>query len=201
MSPTNTTNIKKHGSEFDGKLPLSSPSSSDDTSPSETNSAIESFKSASQNEKQVASDDKDNNINKNNSNNDNEGTATEEIEGQDDSQVLHGTRLTMCVLSTCLVFFLMALDQTITAAILSEISSKFKSFNQIAWITAGFFLGTGALCQIWGQISTIWGRKWVLVLGVFIFEVGSLICALADSMSMLIAGRVIQDPLCFRCCL
>ncbi|GME81067.1 unnamed protein product [Ambrosiozyma monospora] len=111
---------------------------------------------------------------------------------EDDSQILHGPRLIMCILSTCLCLFLMALDQTITAAIISEVSAKFKSFDEITWITAGFFLGTGALCQIWGQASSIWGRKWIMLLGVFIFEIGSLICALSQSMKVFIVGRVIQ---------
>ncbi|GME73505.1 unnamed protein product [Ambrosiozyma monospora] len=112
--------------------------------------------------------------------------------GHDDSQVLHGPKFIMCILSTCLCLFLIALDQTITAAILSEVANKFKSFDKIAWITAGFFLGTGALGQVWGQVSTIWGRKWVMILGIVVFESGSLICALSNSMSLLIAGRVIQ---------
>ncbi|GME71749.1 unnamed protein product [Ambrosiozyma monospora] len=111
---------------------------------------------------------------------------------EDDSQILHGAKLAMCVFSTCLCLFLMALDQTITAAIISEVSTKFKSFDEITWITSGFFLGTGALCQVWGQVSTIWGRKWVMVLGILIFELGSLICAVSQSMKMLIVGRVIQ---------
>ncbi|GME80109.1 unnamed protein product [Ambrosiozyma monospora] len=113
-------------------------------------------------------------------------------DGEDESQVLHGTQLALCLLSTCLCLFLVALDQTITAAIISEVSSKFKSFDEITWITSGFFLGTGALCQIWGQASSIWGRKWTIVLGIFIFEAGSLICAVSQSMKMLIVGRVIQ---------
>ncbi|GME83670.1 unnamed protein product [Ambrosiozyma monospora] len=98
----------------------------------------------------------------------------------------------MCIFSTCLCVFLIALDQTITAAIISEVSAKFKSFDEITWITSGFFLGTGALCQIWGQASTIWGRKWIMVLGIFIFELGSLICAVSPSMKIFIVGRVLQ---------
>ncbi|GMG26290.1 unnamed protein product [Ambrosiozyma monospora] len=125
-----------------------------------------------------------------------EGSANEspigESGGHDDSQILHGTKLILCVFSTLLCLFLISLDQTITAAILSEVANKFKSFDKIAWITAGFFLGTCAFCQVWGQVSTIWGRKWVMILGIVIFEAGSLMCALANSMPLLIAGRVIQ---------
>ncbi|GMF03127.1 unnamed protein product [Ambrosiozyma monospora] len=113
-------------------------------------------------------------------------------DNEEDSQVLHGTKLVMCIVSTCLCFFLVSLDQTITAAIISEVSAKFKSFDEITWITSGFFLGTGALCQIWGQASSIWGRKWIMVLGIFIFELGSLISAVSQSMKMLIIGRVLQ---------
>ncbi|GMG40656.1 unnamed protein product [Ambrosiozyma monospora] len=123
---------------------------------------------------------------------DSDPDSDSDLDVEDDAQILHGAKLAMCIFSTCLCLFLMALDQTITAAIISEVSAQFKSFDEITWITSGFFLGTGALCQIWGQVSTIWGRKWIMVLGIFIFELGSLICAVSQSMKMLIVGRVIQ---------
>jgi MFS family permease len=44
----------------------------------------------------------------------------------------------------------------------------------------------------YGQILTIATSKWVYLICIIIFEIGSLICGLAQSMSVLIFGRAVQ---------
>ena len=44
----------------------------------------------------------------------------------------------------------------------------------------------------WGKISDIFGRKPVLLIANIVFLIGSLICALAVSIEMLIVGRIFQ---------
>jgi MFS family permease len=41
----------------------------------------------------------------------------------------------------------------------------------------------------WGKVYTMYSTKWVFLLGIGIFEIGSLICGLARSSVMLIVGR------------
>jgi len=43
-----------------------------------------------------------------------------------------------------------------------------------------------------GQLLTIAKAKWVLLVAFFFFGLGSLICAVAKSMTVLIVGRAIQ---------
>lgn len=43
-----------------------------------------------------------------------------------------------------------------------------------------------------GQLLTILKAKWVLLATIFVFELGSLLCAVSNSMKMLIASRAIQ---------
>lgn len=43
-----------------------------------------------------------------------------------------------------------------------------------------------------GQMLTILKAKWVLLAAIFVFELGSLLCAVSNSMKMLIASRAIQ---------
>ena len=61
----------------------------------------------------------------------------------------------------------------------------------------GFALGayglTQAICQIpFGMASDVFGRKPVIVVGLLLFALGSVVAALADSMTWLLVGRVIQ---------
>ena len=48
------------------------------------------------------------------------------------------------------------------------------------------------LQQPFGWLSDRWGRRPVLLLGLFLFALGGVVAALADSMFMLIAGRALQ---------
>jgi predicted MFS family arabinose efflux permease len=43
-----------------------------------------------------------------------------------------------------------------------------------------------------GQLFTVLKAKWILLGAIFFFELGSLICAVAQSMSILIFARAIQ---------
>ncbi|ANB15625.1 Vba5p [Sugiyamaella lignohabitans] len=106
-------------------------------------------------------------------------------------QLLHGVPLILCAVSLLLCMFLVALDQTIIVTLLSTVGNKFGDFGKISWISSGFLLPTAILAMNWGKISLIFGRKYTMLVAIILFEVGSLICALCNSMDMLIGGRVI----------
>ncbi|CAK9436105.1 uncharacterized protein LODBEIA_P06630 [Lodderomyces beijingensis] len=108
-----------------------------------------------------------------------------------EDQYIHGTRLVLCFVSLFLCLFLFALDQTIVATILSTVGNKFNSFENIGWLSSGFLLTMAVFIQPFGKVSIIFGRKWTMVAAVVIFEAGSLMCALAPSMNVLIGGRVL----------
>lgn len=61
-----------------------------------------------------------------------------------------------------------------------------------SWMASSYLLANAACIPLWGKISDIWGRKPILLLANFIFLVGSLICALAINIPMILAGRAIQ---------
>lgn len=106
-------------------------------------------------------------------------------------QVLHGIPLLLCALALLLCVFLVALDQTIVATILEEVGSKFGDFGKVSWVSSGFLLPTAVLAMNWGKISLVFGRKYTMIVAIVLFEIGSLVCALANSMNMLIGGRVL----------
>lgn len=107
-------------------------------------------------------------------------------------QYLTGVPLFLTILSCIVTLFIAALDQTIVSTILTTVGNHFNSFEKVGWLTSGFMLPMACLIPSYGKISIAFGRKTTLIAGIVIFEIGSLISALANSMSLLIGGRVIQ---------
>lgn len=113
-----------------------------------------------------------------------DGTTREE-------QYLLGAKLILCIFSIFFCLFLFALDQTIVATLLTEVGNKFNAFDRIGWLTSGFLISMAALVAVWGKLSLIFGRKLTMIVAIVLFEAGSLMCALADNMDVLIGGRVL----------
>lgn len=108
-----------------------------------------------------------------------------------EDQYLHGTKLALCFVSIFLCLFLVALDQTIVATLLTVVGNKFNGFDKIGWLSAGFLLSMAVFAATWGKISIIFGRKITMFIAIILFEAGSLMCALANDMNVLIGGRVL----------
>lgn len=108
-----------------------------------------------------------------------------------EDQYLHGARLVLCFLSIFVCLFLMALDQTIIATLLTEVGNQFNAFDKVGWLASGFLLSMAVFIQPFGRLSIIFGRKIAMVTAVVLFEAGSLMSALAPNMSVLIGGRVL----------
>ncbi|KAJ1539559.1 hypothetical protein HK405_012766, partial [Cladochytrium tenue] len=90
-----------------------------------------------------------------------------------------------------LAVFLAALDQTIVTVALSAIAADFNSYQQVSWVGIGFMLTAVSFIPSYGQLADALGRKPVFLIAVFIFELGSLVCAIATNMNILILGRAI----------
>ncbi|CDK29828.1 unnamed protein product [Kuraishia capsulata CBS 1993] len=104
---------------------------------------------------------------------------------------LHGARLMLCLFSLYICTFLIALDQTIVITIMQNVGNHFNALNKVAWITTAFSFSMAVFMQIWGSVSIAIGRKVSLFLAVGLFELGSLLCGVSNTINMLIGGRVI----------
>jgi MFS family permease len=103
------------------------------------------------------------------------------------------TRIVLLMSSLSLVVFLAALDQSIIATALPVIAEDLEaSSTTYAWVASSYFVGVASSMPIWGRVSDIFGRKGSILMANGIFMVGSLVCALAPSLTVLIAGRAIQ---------
>ena len=72
-----------------------------------------------------------------------------------------------------------------------------QEFSNITGLQIGLAIGayglTQALLQIpYGMMSDRFGRKPLIMLGLFVFLIGSIICAMAESIEMMIFGRAVQ---------
>ncbi len=115
-----------------------------------------------------------------------------ENEHDQTTEKLSATEIAVIMIPLCLSVFLSALDLTVVTPAIPAIVSSFKAMTGYVWIGSAFILSSTASTPIWGSIADIWGRKPVLLIALSIFLIGSLICALAQQLSVLIAGRAVQ---------
>ncbi|KAF4463060.1 aflatoxin efflux pump AFLT [Fusarium albosuccineum] len=100
-------------------------------------------------------------------------------------------KLALIISSLCLAIFLVALDQTIIAPALGAITAQFQSVKDIGWYGSSYLLTTTALQPMYGSIYKYFNVKIAYLTAVFIFEIGSLISAVAPSSVSFIVGRAI----------
>ncbi|KAF3393245.1 hypothetical protein DPV78_009691 [Talaromyces pinophilus] len=105
---------------------------------------------------------------------------------------LKTSRIAVIMLSLSASVFVSALDITIISTASPAIASHFHSASGYTWIGSAYTLANTATMPTWGKISDIWGRKPLLLAGLVVFFVGSMICAVANSIGLLLAGRAIQ---------
>ncbi|KAF2259788.1 MFS general substrate transporter [Lojkania enalia] len=111
---------------------------------------------------------------------------------KDEAQYPGGLALSLIMVALLLSMFLVALDMTIVATAIPRITDDFNRLDQVGWYGSGFFLTVATFQASWGKAYKYFPLKIAFFTSVIIFEVGSLICALAKDSPMLIVGRAIQ---------
>jgi EmrB/QacA subfamily drug resistance transporter len=96
------------------------------------------------------------------------------------------------VVGILLAMLLAALDQTIVATALPTIGRDLGSPEQLPWVVTAYLLTSTAVTPLYGKLSDIHGRRLILLIGIGTFVAGSLACALARSMTVLIVARGFQ---------
>jgi EmrB/QacA subfamily drug resistance transporter len=89
--------------------------------------------------------------------------------------------------------FMAVLDNTIVSVALPQMQLAFKTdLSTITWVATGYFLAQAAVIPIAGYLSDRIGTKLVFMLSLVLFTLGSGLCAIAPSHTLLILFRVIQ---------
>src|SRR5215471_5819563 len=106
--------------------------------------------------------------------------------------VLSHTEIRTVVLGLMLAMFLAALNQTIVATALPSIGRDFRDFELLPWVVTAYLLTSTVVAPLYGKLSDIHGRRAMVLASIGIFIAGSIACAAASSMIMLILGRGLQ---------
>ncbi|MFD6140098.1 MDR family MFS transporter [Promicromonospora sp. NPDC060271] len=99
-----------------------------------------------------------------------------------------GPILGALMLATALV----ALDVTILATASTTVARELGAFEQVPWLFSAYTLAQAVTVPLYGRLADVFGRKRVMMVGIGLFLLGSVLCAVAWSMPALIWFRVLQ---------
>ncbi|MDT4891863.1 MAG: hypothetical protein QOE97_898 [Pseudonocardiales bacterium] len=97
------------------------------------------------------------------------------------------------LIAVCAATFILLVDVTIVQVALPTIQRHLSaSFTDLQWVIDAYALTLATLILSWGSISDLLGRKRVFIAGLAVFTASSLLCGLAQSITMLIWSRALQ---------
>ena len=96
------------------------------------------------------------------------------------------------LMSLMLTMFLAALDQTIVATALPTIGRQFQDVSSLSWVITAYLLASTAVAPVFGTLSDIYGRRAMIITALSLFIAGSILCAVAPNMPVLILARGLQ---------
>jgi len=99
--------------------------------------------------------------------------------------------LVLCtsILASSLAF----IDGSVVNVGLSAIGQDLASRGaDLSWVVNGYLLPLSSFLLLGGALGDHYGRKRMLVIGMAVFALAALLCALAPRLSLLVAGRVLQ---------
>ncbi|KAG6361380.1 hypothetical protein INS49_009607 [Diaporthe citri] len=95
--------------------------------------------------------------------------------------------------TACLCFsqLLIALDTNIITVPLPRISSDFKDLEEVAWYSTAYILTITVFQPLLETIYKQWNSAIVYQLTIFMFEIGSVLCAASVNSHVFILGRAV----------
>ncbi|KAL9043426.1 MAG: hypothetical protein Q9214_003388 [Letrouitia sp. 1 TL-2023] len=117
--------------------------------------------------------------------------AEASLEEDDRADYPKGQKLILIMASLYLVFFLVALDRTIIGTAIPRITDEFHSLGDVGWYGSAYLVTSCAFQLLFGKVYTFYNPKWVFVIAIVIFEIGSTICGAAPNSTSFIVGRAI----------
>ncbi len=109
---------------------------------------------------------------------------------------------TLLILGVGLLGFVLA--QTTVVPALGEMQRDFgASAGDITWLVTAYLLVASIATPIFGRLGDMFGKQRLLAISLGAFAVGSVVCAVAGTLELMILGRALQGlgggvfPLCF----
>ncbi|KXT02357.1 hypothetical protein AC578_188 [Pseudocercospora eumusae] len=114
------------------------------------------------------------------------------VEGEEEeSEYPKSMALVMIMIALCLAVFCMCLDMTIISTAIPRITDDFKALDDVGWYASSYMLTLSAFQLFFGKLYTFFSKKWIFLMALTWFEIGSAICGAAPNSTTLIVGRAI----------
>ncbi|KAL2266813.1 hypothetical protein VTJ83DRAFT_6165 [Remersonia thermophila] len=118
-----------------------------------------------------------------------EGTTCEKDQGEEWAR---GIGFWRCFIAICIPILLSAFEGSVVSTALPTISRALRLGPNSSWVATAFLLASIVFQPLFGQLADIWGRRYLMMIAVVIFGVGSGIAGYANNCAVLIVGRVVQ---------
>ncbi|PGH35299.1 hypothetical protein GX50_01879 [[Emmonsia] crescens] len=82
--------------------------------------------------------------------------------------------------------------KSIISTAIPRITTEFNSLADVGWYGSAFFLTLAATQSIWGNLYKYFSLRGVFITSIVVFEIGSIICAVAPNSPTTIAARAVQ---------
>jgi EmrB/QacA subfamily drug resistance transporter len=97
------------------------------------------------------------------------------------------------LVAICLGTFILLVDVTIVSVALPSMSSDLHAqLSSLQWVVDAYALSLAALLLLSGSLADRFGRRRTFQVGLVVFAVSSMCCALAPNAGLLIAARAVQ---------
>lgn len=96
------------------------------------------------------------------------------------------------VIGLMLGMLLGALDQTIVSTAMPRVITELHGFSLYSWVFTIYMLTSTTAVPIFGKLADLLGRRFVYLMGMGLFLLGSALCGLSQDMTQLIIFRAIQ---------
>src|SRR5256714_12425129 len=93
----------------------------------------------------------------------------------------------------CVGYFLVLLDVTVVSVALRKIASGLGAeVSSLQWVVDGSAVALASLMLAGGTVGDLHGHKRIVLSGLVVFGIGSLGCALAPGVAVLVGARAVQ---------
>jgi EmrB/QacA subfamily drug resistance transporter len=105
----------------------------------------------------------------------------------------HRTHPRIVLLATSLGVLLAQIDTSVVNLALKSIGSDLQAgVSAMQWVIDAYNLVYASLLLTGGTLGDLYGRRRIFILGIALFAIGTLICALAPNAAILIGGRIVS---------
>jgi len=88
--------------------------------------------------------------------------------------------------------FLSSTEQSVVATALPTMAGELGGANRLAWVVSAYLLTSTIVTPLYGKMSDLFGRRLVYQVSISVFLIGSIMCAMAQTMNQLVAFRAVQ---------